>query len=583
MRVRYQISLTIALLIALLISISSLDSDQETLRKAAQARKPTLIVVNQVGYLPQWRKTAFFLNNQQPTIPTQVINRDTEEVVQTIQPGKAVQDTATPDEIATIDLSNLTQPGTYYLQQDQLTSVPFQVGKNIYQQPLITLLRSFYLQRCGVELDDPVTGIYHAPCHLHDGAIAHRDQHHLAGVRKIAWGGWHDAGDYSKYVATATVSIGRLLSLYEEYPELLTDNQLNIPESGNGISDLLDEMQFGLDWLLRMQRSDGAVYRKLAGQRWVDSIPPEEDLQPRYIYGISTPETAKFAAVMAIASRNFQPINPALAARYLEAAELAWQYLEQQPEMRVDWVAGDDSGSAVYLGNASDWEASLLTDVDDRLWAAAELYITTGNSTFNDFFISNLSEIDYTLFEWKNPSALGLINYLKQNRQNVPPEVKNIIEAKIIQRGEAILQRIQTSNYNIANDRFIWGSNKMTAEEGITLIYAYQLTKNRDYLNGAIDQLDYLLGRNHFNQTFITGIGTNPVQNIDHRLAKAINVYIPGLVVGGANEDAQDNQVAKNQGQLSYIDSEKSFATNEHAIDYNASVISLIVNLIANT
>ncbi|MEM8675393.1 MAG: glycoside hydrolase family 9 protein [Cyanobacteria bacterium P01_G01_bin.67] len=573
----------IVLFVALLIGISRLDSDLETLSKAEKAKKPTVMVVNQVGYLPQWRKTAFFLNNQNPTVPTQLIESDTKKVVQTIQPGVEFQDTETPDAIATIDLSGINQPGTYYLKQDKLTSVPFQIGQNIYKQPLITLLRSYYLQRCGVAINDSVTGISHPPCHVKDGAIAHTDLYHAAGDNIEALGGWHDAGDYSKYVTTATVSIGRLLSLYEEYPQLFPDNQLSIPESGNGISDLLDEMEFGLDWLLKMQREDGAVYRKLSGQQWTGDVSPEEDTQPRYVYGISTPETAKFAAVMALASRNFQGLNPQLASKYLNAAELAWQYLVQQPEMKVDWVEGDDSGSAIYLASEYDHEASLTTDVDDRFWAAAELYITTGKSVFNDYFVNNLDRVEYTLFEWKDPSALALISYLKQNRQTVAPEVISKIENKIKQRAESILQRVQASNYNIANDRFIWGSNKMTAEEGITLIYAYQLTNNRDYFNGAIDQLDYLLGRNHFNQTFMTGIGANPVMNIDHRFSRAKNIYIPGLVVGGANEEAIDNQVQRNQGQLSYVDSEASFATNEHAIDYNASVISLMVNLIANT
>lgn len=579
MRVISQISLIIVLFAALIFGVSRLDSDQETLIKAVEARKPKVMVVNQVGYLPQWRKTAFLLNNQNPQLPIQLINRDTEQVVQTIQPGTAIQDNETPNAIATIDLSDLTQPGTYYLQQDKITSVPFAIGTDIYEQPLITLLRSFYLQRCGVALEDPVTKISHPPCHLKDGAIAHQDQYHGVDENIMASGGWHDVGDYNKYVATATVSIGRLLSLFEEYPAFFPDNQLTIPESGNGISDLLDEMQFGLDWLLKMQREDGAVYRKLAGQYWVGNIPPEEDTQPRYIYGISTPETAKFAAVMALASRNFQAIEPQLASKYLSAAKLAWQYLLQQPEMKVDWVFGDDSGSVMYLASEYHQEASLTTDVDDRLWAAAELYITTGNQTFNDYFVSNLDQVDYTLFEWQDPSALGLINYLKQNRQPVAPEVISKIKHKIKQRAAAIIQRVQASNFNIANERFIWGSNKMAAESGITLIYAYQLTQNRDYLNGAIDQLDYLLGRNHFNQTFITGIGTNPVENIEHRFVRAKDIDIPGLVVGGPNEDAIDNLVPINQGQLSYIDSERSFATNEHAIDYNASVISLMVNL----
>ncbi|MDJ0571316.1 MAG: glycoside hydrolase family 9 protein [Pleurocapsa sp. MO_192.B19] len=581
MRFRFKASLFVGLLTIIIVGLFNLNRHTKILSQEAIANNSPKIVVNQVGYLPQWQKIAFFLNNQKFTSHPQLIDRNTRKVVKTIKPGKEIQDTATPDAISTIDFTDITQPGTYYLKQGKLTSAPFAIGTDIYQQPLITLLRSYYLQRCGVAIEDPLTGISHPPCHVKDGAIAHQDKYHAAGEDIAALGGWHDAGDYGKYVTTTAVTIARLLNLYEQHPNLFPDNQLTIPESGNGVSDLLDEMQFGLDWLLKMQREDGAVYRKLSGKKWPFGVSPDEDIQPRYVYGISTPETAKFAAVMAMASRNFQSVDAELAAKYLFAAELAWQYLQTQPEMKVDWVEGDDSGSGKYLASEYDREESLTTDIDDRLWAAAELYITTGRSSFNDYFVNHLDEVDYTLFEWKDPSALALINYLKQNRQTVPTEIVNKIETKIKQRADVILNRVQKSNYNIANHRFIWGSNKMTAEEGITLVYAYQLTNKTDYLNGAIDQLDYLLGRNHFNQTFITGIGTNPVKHVNHLFARAKNIYIPGLVVGGANSDAQDNKVAKNLGQLSYIDSEESYATNEYAIDYNASVINLITNLIA--
>ncbi|MEM7761398.1 MAG: glycoside hydrolase family 9 protein, partial [Cyanobacteria bacterium P01_A01_bin.40] len=383
MKFRFKAFLFVGLLVVLLASILNLDRPGKILTKAAIVKKPTAIVVNQVGYLPTWQKTALFLNNQKPTAHPQLIDRQTRKVVRTIQPDREIQDTATPDAISTIDFTDITQPGTYYFRQGKLTSVPFAIGREIYQQPLITLLRSYYLQRCGVEVNDPVTGISHPPCHVKDGAIAHTDQHHAAGDNLEALGGWHDAGDYGKYVTTTAVTIARLLNLYEKYPQLFPDGQLTIPESGNGISDLLDEMQFGLDWLLKMQREDGAVYRKLSGEKWPFGVSPDEDVQPRYVYGVSTPETAKFAAVMALASRNFQGVSPQLASQYLNAAELAWQYLATQPEMKVDWVEGDDSGSGKYLASEYDREASLKTDLDDRLWAAAELFITTGKSGFN--------------------------------------------------------------------------------------------------------------------------------------------------------------------------------------------------------
>ena len=580
MKFRLQSSIFIVLFTVFIVGLFSLNSDIKNLSQAEIAEKPTAIVVNQVGYLPQWQKIAFFLNNPKPTAHPQLIDNNTQKLVTTLSLGKEIQDTDTPDTISTIDFTDITKPGTYYLKQGKIESAPFKIGTNIYQQPLVTLLRSYYLQRCGVEIDDPVTGISHPPCHLKDGVIAHQDEYHPAGDNIPAVGGWHDAGDYGKYVTTTAVTIARLLNLYEQYPELFPDNHLSIPESGNGISDLLDEMQFGLDWLLKMQRTDGAVYRKLSGQKWPFGVSPDEDIQPRYIYGISTPETAKFAAVMAIASRNFQSIDTELATKYLDAAESAWQYLKMQPKMRVDWVKGDDSGSGKYLYSEFDREESLKTDIDDRLWAAAELYITTGKANFASYFAVHLDRVDYTLFEWKDPSPLALINYIKQTRQPTSEKLIAQVKTKIQQRADLLLNQVKQSAYNIANPRFIWGSNKMTAEEGITLVHAYQLTKNPEYLTAAIDQLDYLLGRNHFNQTFITGIGTHPVKYVNHLFARAKKIYIPGLVVGGPNSDAQDNKVAKNQGQLSYVDDEGSYATNEYAIDYNASFISLIINLI---
>ncbi|MEM7594658.1 MAG: glycoside hydrolase family 9 protein, partial [Cyanobacteria bacterium P01_A01_bin.83] len=247
-----RVLLLVATFIALILGISSLDSDLETLSPVK-----TAIVVNQVGYLPEWQKTALLINNQNPAVPLKLLDFDTEEVVATLPLTPEIQDESTGDypqgtlspkdllrnrdRIIKLDFSSITQPGTYYLEQNRLRSTSFQIGEDIYQQPLVTLLRSYYLQRCGVELDDPVTGISHVPCHLNDGLIAHQDQFHQASEFVPAAGGWHDGAAYSKYVASTTVTIARLLHLYQQYPERFPDGQLAIPESDNSISDLLDE------------------------------------------------------------------------------------------------------------------------------------------------------------------------------------------------------------------------------------------------------------------------------------------------------------------------------------------------------
>jgi endoglucanase len=534
------------------------------------------IVVNQVGYLPNSPKVALLVNSNTTLPQIELVDSNTKQTVQVIIPGQSMRDRDSNDRLQTIDFSQIKQTGNYFLRVGSIESYPFTIASNVYQEPIIKLLRSYYLQRCGIAIDDPVTGIRHAPCHIRDGAIAHQDPTNQSGKAISATGGWHDAGDYGKYVATTAVTTGRLLSLYENNPKAFPDRQLTIPESGNGISDLLDEMRVGLDWMLSMQRADGAIYRKLSGKNWPPIVAPDEDTQPRFIYGISTPETAKFAAAMAIAARVYDPLQPQQSAIYLKASRRAWEYLQTQPTMKVDWVDGDDSGSGKYLSSAIDTEPSLKIDTDDRLWAAAELFITTKEQKYDRYFREQLPKFDYTLFEWKDPSALGIVNYLSAIVTPQSSQLTAQIAQKILNRADALVKKVSTSGYHLANQRFIWGSNKMTATEGLTLILAYRMTDGPAYRQAAIDRIDYLLGRNPFNQTFVTGIGTHPVRHVNHIFARARKIDIPGLLVGGANNDAQDGLAPKNRGILSYLDDEKSYATNEYAIDYNSELIALM-------
>ena len=550
-------------------------------KEATQAvDSPVKVLLNQVGYHPQWPKVALLANVPRET-SLQLVNLVNQQTTELPPPGPAQADPLSKEILQPVDFSNVQQSGKYILRAGSAESAPFSIAPNAYQNTLISLLRSYYLQRCGVILEDPITGLYHAPCHLHDHHLAHADELHQTGDQINATGGWHDAGDYGKYVATTAATIGRILSLYEQHPSLFWDGQLTIPESGNGVPDVLDEMKFGLDWMLRMQRSDGAVYRKLSGAEWPIGLAPDEDRQTRYIYGISTPETGKFAGTMAMASRLFETLDPGLANRYQTAANLAWQYLERQSTMRVDWYEGDDSGSGKYLDSEIDQEKSLKTDLDDRFWAAVELYISTGDQQYQQYVESHLSDIPYTLFEWKDMSPLALVDYRLQQRQPVSSKVKAIIDQKLLAKANEILTRVENNGYRLGNHRFIWGSNKMAAEEGITLAYAYQISQDERYQKAALDQLHFLLGRNPFNQTFVTGIGARPVRHVNHLFARAKGLLIPGLVVGGPNSDAQDNIAPKGLGILSYLDDEKSYATNEYAIDYNASLIGLIGLLIS--
>ena len=540
------------------------------------------ITINQAGYYPMGSKSAILINpGNSRTSKVDLVDAKTKRTVFIANLGQPIRDPASQDLVQLVDFSKFNKEGNYYLKSGNIQSYPFQISKNVYQDAFTKLLRSYYLQRCGVAITDSVTGINHPPCHVGDGLIAHADTFNQANEFKAATGGWHDAGDFGKYVGPSAVTIGRLLSLYEQYPNLFRDRQLNIPESGNGKPDLLDEVKVGLDWMLKMQRADGAVYRKLSGKNWPGEILPNQDVQPRYIYGISTPETAKFAAAMAMAARIYSSYDAALAQSYLAAAQKAWNYLQTQPTMQVDWYMGDDSGSGKYLASEWDPEPALKTDIDDRFWAASELFITTGNPAFEQYLALQLPALSYTLFEWKDPSPLAMSDYLMQKRRPGSEMLKQQMKEKLLARANVLMQKVAMSGYRLANDQFIWASNKMAAEEGITLFYAYKLTDNSDYLKAAFDQLDYLLGRNSFNLSFVTGVGTNAVRNVHHRISRAKRIVMPGLLVGGPNTYAQDDIAPKGLGPKSYLDDERSYATNEYAIDYNASLIGLMGMLMA--
>ncbi|MBI3248269.1 MAG: glycoside hydrolase family 9 protein [Deltaproteobacteria bacterium] len=200
-------------------------------------------------------------------------------------------------------------------------------------------------------------------------------------------------------------------------------------------------------------------------------------------------------------------------------------------------------------------KSALRTDIDDRFWAAAELWLSTGQSVYRRYVTPHFAKLSFSLFERKDPSALGMTDlWWPATHRLGEDELTPQISAKLIKRADFLREKVAQSGYRLANHRFVWGSNKMIAEEGITLVFAHRLTGNPAYLHAAVAQVDYLFGRNHFNQTFVTGVGTRPVRHIAHIFARTKIVDIPGLAVGGPNDLAQCNLAPKHQGPLRYID-----------------------------
>ena len=241
-------------------------------------------------------------------------------------------------------------------------------------------------------------------------------------------GGWHDAGDYGRYVVNSGISTGSVLWAYELFPAKVGNVKLNIPESGNGTPDILNEARFNLEWMLKMQDDDGGVWHKQTSTHFSGFVMPQDDTLPSEVIGTgsapfkSTCATADLAAVAAIAARVYAPFDTKFAARNLAAAKKAWQWAEQNPNVTFKNPPG------VSTGEYGDNNCS-----DERLWAAAELWRTTGDASYNQYFLSNYKSFTDLLRKpdaesWRQVAPMGLWTYALSTRKGA--DAKAVAEIK---------------------------------------------------------------------------------------------------------------------------------------------------------
>jgi endoglucanase len=522
----------------------------------------TQVFVNQVGYLPDMPK---WVVSVQEAKEFTVIDEKTSNAVFTGTFQK-IEDSTSISDIWQGEFTNFKNPGDYHIVVPGVgQSYSFKINPKIYNDVFSMGMHFYYLQRCGIEINDPLSGIKHPACHLEDALIARKDQFYKKGERIPSFGGWHDAGDYGKYVPTTTITIAQMLVAYELWPDKFADKQLQFPGSENTIPDLLDEAQYGLDWLFTMQRPDGAVYHKLAGARFPGFNSPDFDGQKRYIYGITTADTGKFAATMAIAARVLKDCNPMLADKAKSAAFKAWQFLEKHPFI-YDHDDFDDEGSGAYGMN---------DDQVDRLWAALELSTIIEKDQPIRQFIKQLQDYRPNNINWTDAALLGLFDYTRSSK--ALPELKKITSAKIITFADDWVEACQNSGYRYALNftAFRWGSNREGLSRGISMMLAEQLTSKSVYREFALAQLDFVLGLNPLSKCFVSGMGTNTVNSLHHRLAVDSHKMILGAIPGGPNNNAESGIEIPNLGPLSYSESSASYSSNEPAIDYNAPLVFL--------
>jgi endoglucanase len=496
-------------------------------------------------------------------------------------------DADTGDTVQIADFSNLHEAGTYYLDVPGVgQSWTFAIGPDVFSRAYYLAMRAFYGQRCGtaVDLGPEFPGYTHAACHLKGEFHASSGKQ---GERDNV-GGWHDAGDYGRYVVNSGISTGTVLWTWEIFGSKLKSIKLNLPESGNGTPDILNEARWNLEWMLKMQDDDGGAWHKQTSAHFPGFVMPEDDQLPSEVIGTgqqpykSTCATADLAAVAAIAARVYLPFDSNFAARNLDAARKAWLWTEKFPNV----VFRNPPG--VNTGEYGDDSCS-----DERLWAAAELWRTTGDPVYNEYFVKLYPDFRASLDRpapegWREVAPMGLWSYALGARKGSDAAVLADIRKRTNQAAVAIAEQTRKNPYRVSllTKDYVWGSNGVVANYGMELLVANVLTPDPRFVDAALDDLHYLLGRNTFSLSWVTRVGANPYRHPHHRPSGAGKNAEPwpGLLSGGPNAGRQDDVLKKLPAGLPpakvYADDQDSYASNEIAINWQASLVFLLASVL---
>jgi endoglucanase len=540
----------------------------------------TEIKVDQVGYPLEGAKVAFV---GAAGTAFELRRSSDNKVVFKGKLDAARMDANSGDQIEAADFSKFRQAGTYYVSVPGLgRSWDFAIGSSVFDHAYYLAMRGFYGQRCGtaVDLGSEFPGYSHPICHqngefhISSGAAGPIANH----------GGWHDAGDYGRYIVNSAFASGTLLWAWENYGAKIEHIALKIPETGNGTPDILNEVRWNLNWMLQMQDTDGGVWFKQTSEHFSEFVSPEDDHLPSEVIGTGVPAykstcaSADLAAVGAIAARTYRKYDASFATQALEAARKAWAWAEKNPNATFRNPAG------VSTGEYGDAHCG-----DERLWAAAELFRTTGEAIYGDYVTQHYAEFLGSLDSppaesWASLGMRGLWAYALSGQKSADAAVVAAIRERTLTAARAILERTKANPYrsSMKASDFVWGSNGVAAEYGVYLLMANQIEPDVAFVDAARDNLHYLLGRNTFSLSYVTQLGEHSFQHPHHRPSgsgKQAGPW-PGLLSGGPNAARQDAVLAAFPKDLPpakvYADQQASYASNEICLNWQASLVFLL-------
>ena len=518
------------------------------------------IVTNQIGYRTNSLKTAVF-DGASEERTFDVVNADTGAVVYTGELSAESNCAFSGEPNRTGDFSAVTTLGSYYITCGNLEqSYTFQIADDVYHSALDDSVRMLYLQRCGSVVEDDTFG--HKAYHNTLATIYGTNE-------KIdVSGGWHDAGDYGRYVVTGAKTVADLLYAYQTAPQLFQDDT-NIPESGNGVPDILDEARYEIEWMLKMQDSSGGVHHKITCAAFSGYVMPEEETDELIVTPISTTAMADFCGTMALAYEFYQEIDADFAKQCLDAGEKAWDFLAENPNLifknPTDIVTGE------YGDNS---------DRDERYWAAAQMWRATGKEKY----LTAVESIGVQSgMDSANLGDYGNIAILTMDGIDKDSDVYRKAKNAILRSADTYVADSVKNMFGFSVTQYYqggWGSNMKACNQGILMGYAYQLTREQKYLNAANADLNYLFGCNPLGICYLTGYGTVSPEHPHHRPSIAQKQAMPGMLVSGVHPYLEDSAAkAYCSGQPTgkcYVDNQESYSTNEITIYWNSPLTYLL-------
>lgn len=544
------------------------------------------IRVNQIGYLPGADKIASIVSSSTSPLAWE-LRKDSGAAAAQGQTHVYGMDQASSDHIHHADFSAITEQGTYRLWVSGLgESVPFVISSDLYPSLPNEAMEYFYFHRMGVDVEAQ---------YLSNPAFAHKALH--PGDSSIGcfsnWCGnerlnvknsWADAGDFGIYPVNQAISAWTLLNLYERNPEAFPDHSLNIPESGNGIPDILDEVLFGSTFMKGVMPSTGLASHKIHNDNWsafpVTNIDAENSMN-RQAQPPSTNATYAVARNLAHLARLIEPYNGAEAAEMWGIAKEAWTRAEANPNVLYTSQTPDAPGGGDY----DDIRTS-----DDRYAAAAELYLTAyafGDSHKSAYQAAVTSSPHYrevSQFDWQSTATTGTLSLLSAPNDLSAADVQ-AMKTNVLNQADGLLATLHGEGYPVllpGSKGYDWGSNSVIANKMILLGYAYDLSQNLNYLKAMHQAMDYFMGNNAMRLSYITGYGEYYETDTHDRWAwgkyQGGVPYPKGWLSGGPNNTVI-NDSATPTGQpaaKSYAPKNTApdaWVSKENTINWNAPLV----------